>query len=300
MPKFLFTGKLSIKKKNKNPLSEPACPLISQSAWFMVVTVSLSGNVSQKRLWVIVILQGQPGMTRRRVFSYLQQSGVRATASGISYFLLFGRKSILDVQAQTLSSSEVSRFSCSASTAPSRCFRRRKPSFAWFCFGFCFCACCRGRLCCLAQSLAPYLIFGIRFPVCLHVTDLLCLMPVWAWQVIYFCCFELLSCHIYAISSPWVTACLLKNKALLNVTVSSATITPLLPSENYFPPLCFSLLDPGSKFHMFCLFSSVLALSQRKQHFHPHPTVTCETPVCCTHFVIAIPVGSGCRLSSQL
>lgn len=152
MPKFLFTGKLPIKKKKiKNPLSEPACPPISLSAWFMVVTVSLSGNVSQKCLWVIVILQGQPGMTRRQAFSYLQQSGVRATASGISYFLrLFGRKSILDVQAQTLSSSEVSLFSCSASTAPSHCFRGRKPSFAWFCFGFCFHACCQGRLRCLA------------------------------------------------------------------------------------------------------------------------------------------------------
>ena len=74
-----------------------------------------------------------------------------------------------------------------------------------------FLAHCWGRLCSLAQSLMSHHIFGIQFPVCLRVTDLsLHLMLIWAWQVIYFCCFELLSCHIYAISPSWVTACLLK------------------------------------------------------------------------------------------
>lgn len=182
-----------------------------------------------------------------------------------------------------------------ASTAPSHCFSRRKPSdifnlpdFA--CNFFSFLAHCWGRLCSLALLLMSYHIFGIQFPVCLCVTDLsLHLTLIWVWQVIYFYCFKLLSCHICAISSSRATTCFLKIRHssmqwfLLLHILYSYTLRAIF---NYCATVFFSAGPRFQLSHVLCLFCSVFVLSQRKkgmqQHFHPHPAVSCEIALCHT------------------
>lgn len=256
MPEFLFTDKLPVRKLESviwNSL--PIC----LSAGFMVVTVSLSDKVSQKSLWVTALLQGQPGTTRRRVFSYLSLRGQKqwllTSAIFSSYLvetltLIFRYRHYVQFRGVCVQLGVLALLLATASAEGSH------PIFLislQFCFLFLPTAEDNSVAC---QSPMFYCIFGIQFPVFLCVTDLsLYLTLIQARQIIYFCCFELLSCHIYAISSLWVIACLLKNKAVLSVMISSATIIPLFYSEGYLQLLCFSLLDPRSNFLMFFVYS---------------------------------------------
>lgn len=68
--KFPFTLKLSVGKNGVHYLKQPACQFACLSN-LMVVTVSLSDNVSQKSQWVIAPQQGWPGMTPRQALGYL-------------------------------------------------------------------------------------------------------------------------------------------------------------------------------------------------------------------------------------
>lgn len=97
-------------------------------------SVSLSDNVSQKCLWVTVLLQARLRPHEDKHFKHLATSAFRGTNSGsnISFPLLpSGRISILDFQAQTPFSAQ--RYPCPTDvpglcTAPGHCLSRRKPS----------------------------------------------------------------------------------------------------------------------------------------------------------------------------
>lgn len=151
----------------------------------MVVTVSLSDNVSQKSLWVIAFYRDSS--PEQLAGKHLDTSAYRGTSNSFRHQLfspfIWQKPYPWFSGTDTTFSVEVSLFNCSArtaSTAPRHCFSRRKPSrifqFAWFCtILLSFLAHFWGRFCSLAQSLMSYHIFGIQFPVCLCVMTCHCM-----------------------------------------------------------------------------------------------------------------------------